>query len=233
MSQSLGVFEGLSTALMFDASVRLGLLARVAPLGLHALINGSRVAGRVLPARHYGSVDVFLEAISNSRKGDVLVIDNGGKTSEACIGDLVTLEAKASGLAGIVVWGCHRDTVELRRIRLPVFSLGQCPSAPTRVLTRPNDALESARFGDFRISREDVVFGDDDGLLFFSSKNLTSLVATARKIGETERRQAIAVKKGKTLRDQLHFKEYLAKRHLDSSYTFRKHLRASGGAVEE
>ena len=46
-----------------------------------------------MPARHYGSVDVFLEALSSAGPGDVLVIDNGGRTDEACIGDLVALEA--------------------------------------------------------------------------------------------------------------------------------------------
>ncbi|HZM21166.1 MAG TPA: hypothetical protein VFC02_05450 [Anaerolineales bacterium] len=52
--------------------------------------------GRVLPARHYGSVDIFLETMGNSQPGDILVIDNGGRLDEGCIGDLTTLEAKAS-----------------------------------------------------------------------------------------------------------------------------------------
>ena len=54
---------------------------------------------RALPARHYGSADVFLEAMQAAHSGDVLVIDNGGLTDEGCIGDLTALEARASGLA--------------------------------------------------------------------------------------------------------------------------------------
>jgi regulator of RNase E activity RraA len=42
--------------------------------------------------------------------GDVLVVDNGGRLDEACVGDLVALEAKHAGVAGIAIWGLHRDT---------------------------------------------------------------------------------------------------------------------------
>jgi hypothetical protein len=101
------------------------------------------------------------------------------------------------------------------------------------VRSRPEDALSSARFGGFRVGRDDVVFADDDGVLFLPNKNLKETVRTAREIAKTERLQARRVKTGKTLRDQFEFGKYLAKRRKDSSYTFRKHLRGIGGAVEE
>src|SRR5215831_21048348 len=92
--------KGLSTALVFDSAIRLRKPIRVAPSSVRALLPGSLVAGQALPARHYGSVDVFLEAMSKARRGDVLVIDNQARTDEACIGDLTALEAQASGLGG-------------------------------------------------------------------------------------------------------------------------------------
>jgi 4-hydroxy-4-methyl-2-oxoglutarate aldolase len=206
---------------------------RAAPPGIAAVVAGRQIAGRVLPARHYGSVDVFLEALSRAGQGDVLVIDNGGRTDEACIGDLVALEARAAGLAGLVVWGLHRDGPELAEIGLPVFSYGCYPPGPVRLAEREPEALATARFGPHQVTGEDVIFGDDDGVLFVGAGHVAAVVATAQKIWQTEREQARRIRDGETLRQQTDFDGYLARRAADPSYTFRQHLRQVGGAIEE
>jgi 4-hydroxy-4-methyl-2-oxoglutarate aldolase len=226
-------FAGLSTPLVADACVRAGVALRVAPAGVRPVVGGARVAGRVLPARHYGSVDVFLEAFGDARGGDVLVVDNGGRADEACIGDLAVLEAAAAGVAGLVVWGLHRDTAELVEIGLPVFSYGALPAGPVRVDERDGDALRSARFGEHRVGAGDVVFGDDDGVLFVAAGRVEEVLDVARGIRRTERDQAQRIVAGETLRRQTRFEDYLARRSRDPQYTFRRHLRGIGGAIEE
>lgn len=113
------VFQKLSTPLIADACLRLKIPYRVAPSGIMAAVPKNKVAGQVLPARHYGSVDIFLEAMNTAHTGDILVIDNGGRKDEACIGDLTALEARASRLAALIVWGFHRDTADLLKNRFP------------------------------------------------------------------------------------------------------------------
>jgi len=227
------VFSELSTPLIADAIVRLGIKPHVAPQGIQSLIPGTRIAGRTLPVRHYGSVDVFFEAMTSAQAGDILVIDNEGRKDEGCIGDLTALEAQAYGISAMIVWGCHRDTTELIEMGFPVFSYGKCPFGPLRVDKRETEALTTAQFGSIRIELGEIVFADDDGVIFAPRKEIEELLSIAQEIKETERRQAEAIVSGQTLHKQLQFDEYLVKRKNDPTYTFRKHLRDIGGAIEE
>jgi regulator of RNase E activity RraA len=229
----LTAFADLSTPLVADACVRTGTPLRAAPPGIGAVVAGHRVAGRALPVRHYGSVDVFLEAFDRAENGDVLVIDNGGRTDEACVGDLAVLEADAAGLSGLVVWGLHRDSPELVEIGVPVFSYGSYPPGPVRLDEREPQALESARFGPHLVGNNDAVFADDDGVLFVVAERVQEVLTTARQIWETEREQARRIRAGETLRRQTAFSEYLERRAIEPAYTFRRHLRRIGGAIEE
>ena len=90
---------------------------------------------------------MFLEAIDGAQPGAVLVADNGGRLDESCVGDLMAEEAASAGLAGIVIWGLHRDTVDIAAIGVPLFSLGSIPTGPLSVSSRPEGALESAQIG--------------------------------------------------------------------------------------
>ncbi|WP_426514473.1 RraA family protein [Dactylosporangium sp. McL0621] len=223
-------FTDLTTPLVADACVRAGLAPRIAPAGIRPVIAGTRLAGRVLPVRHYGSVDVFLEAFESAEPGDVLVIDNEGRTDEACIGDLTVLEAAAAGVAGLVVWGLHRDTTELVEIARPVFSYGALPLGPLRVDDRDD---EDVRFGPHVVTSGDFVVADDDGVVFVAAGRAAEIEGIANSIRETEREQARKIRSGETLRQQTAFADYLVRRAADPQYTFRRHLRRIGGAIEE
>lgn len=225
-------FAALTTAHLADACIRAGLPVRCAPAQLRALSPGSRLAGRVAPARHAGSVDIFLEAFESAAPGDILVADNDGRLDESCIGDLVALEAQAAGLGGIVIWGLHRDTADILAIGLPVFSLGAIPTGPLTLAARAPGALESATVGDWTVGRSDVVAADDDGVLFLPAAYIDDIIEVAETIRDTERRQADLIRSGTTLREQVRFSTYLAQRQHTPGLTFRDHLKAVGGAIE-
>ncbi|MEW5991745.1 MAG: RraA family protein [Chloroflexota bacterium] len=219
-------------AAVADALVRLGRVPRVGPSAIRRLVSGPPVAGPAIPCRHSGSVDVFLEAIDRAVPGGILVIDNAGRLNEGCIGDLTVGEAAAAGLTAMIVDGCHRDSAELRRIGLPIWSRGSVPVGPLGGRAGPADRLSRARIGDVVVTPDDVVVADDDGILFLAADEADEAFAIAAEIVAVERAQAERLAAGTSLRDQLRFGEYERRRATDPTYDFRRHLRESGGAIE-
>lgn len=227
------IYLDLTTPHVADACMRLGISVRCAPAGTVPLWSGAHMVGRVRPARHSGSVDVFLEAIDRAEPGEVLVVDNTGRQDEACVGDLVTLEASQAGLSGILIWGLHRDTAELRTIHLPIFSLGALPVGPQRLDPRHPAALESAMSGAHTVTSDDFVLGDDDGVLFVPLDHAEDVAEAATFIRDTERAQATRMHHGTTLRNQADVPAFIASQEANPELTFRQHLRSIGGEIEE
>lgn len=225
-------FRDLSTPHVADACLRLGLTVRCGPPSLRPVWTGTHLVGRARPVRHVGSVDVFLEALGHAEPGDVLVVDNEGRADEACVGDLVALEVAQAGLAGIVIWGLHRDSAQLRDIALPVVSLGACPNGPERLDPQAADALAWAWCGTHIVTADDVVLADDDGVVFLPSERAAEIAVVAARIRDTEQHQAQLMERGTTLREQTRFDDYLVARERDG-ITFRQHLRSLDAAIEE
>ena len=223
----------LATAHLADACLRVRVPLRCAPHTMCPAVAGMRMSGPARPVRHVGSVDVFLEAIEQARKGDILVVDNDGRFDESCIGDLVVREAKGAGLGGIVIWGLHRDSLEVSEIALPLFSLGVTSAGPQRLDPRPADVFDAAQVGPHLVTSNDFVVADGDGVVFLPQQHAPAIIAAAAAIRDVERGQAQAMANGQSLRDQLRFQEYLARRCGNPQHSFRQHLREIGGAIEE
>lgn len=219
------------TAAIADAALRLGIPVHAGPASLRPVLAGMVFSGRAQPVTHLGSVDVILESIDAAVPGSVLVVDNGGRTDEACVGDLIVLEAHLAGFSGAIIWGLHRDTAQLREIRLPIHSLGAFPYGPRRV-PPGGRVMPVAVVDGVTITAEDFVAGDDDGVLFFRSEHRQELFQAAQSIQQTETAQADKMRAGVTLRQQLDFAGYRMRQASDPEYTLRRHLLEKGNAIE-
>jgi 4-hydroxy-4-methyl-2-oxoglutarate aldolase len=222
----------ITTANVADACLRLGVPVRCAPPTIRPLAPASPISGPAIPVVHFGSVDVFLEALQDAAPGSILVVDNQDRAEEACIGDLVALEVKAAGLAGIVIWGASRDSREIRSIGLPLYSTGSWPAGPTRLDPRTETAFIEAQIGTECVSSEDYVFADDDGVLFVARSHVNQVTRAAADIHLKEAAQADAVRRGRSLRDQFDFAGYVLAQRENPRLTFRDHLRVRAAEIE-
>lgn len=219
------------TAALADACVRLGVPLRLGPTSLRPIAPHAPIAGRAVPVTHAGSVDIFLEAIDDAAPGSVLVVDNGGRDDEACVGDLVALEAREAGLAALIVWGRHRDTAQIVEMGIPLHSRGALPPGPRRV-PPAGRSMRVAWLDGVEVTADDMIAADDDGVLVIAVTEWERVTESARQIQAAEVAQAERMRSGESLRAQLDFAAYRARQATDPELSLRRYLAERGGAIE-
>jgi regulator of RNase E activity RraA len=118
----------------------------------------------------------------------------------------------------------------LHDLNIAILTNGSFPAGPRR-LDRRNSS-DQTRVSGILVDAGDVVFGDEDGVMFVRHADVGRVLSVADEIQDVERRQADAIRKGTALRTQLRFDEYLQARSHNDKYTLREHLQKIGGAVE-
>jgi regulator of RNase E activity RraA len=86
------------------------------------------------------------------------------------------------------------------------FAVRRSPFAVRR--SPPPGALESAVVGDCSVTRDDLVLGDDDGVLFVPSRQAEKIFTLAETIRAIEWRQAERIRAGVSLRSQVRFGDF-------------------------
>jgi len=95
--------------------------------------------------------------------GKVLVVDGGGSTRCALMGDMLAENAVKNQWEGIVVYGCVRDVDALAQLDVGILALGNLPRKSTR--RGEGQTNVQVQIGNCTINPGDLVFGDNDGLL--------------------------------------------------------------------
>ncbi len=220
--------EDLPTALVADAVIRLGLAPKIAPSGIRPLTAGSRIAGRASPVVLNGYADRVLEGIYRSLAGDVLVLDDQGRADQSCFGDLAAYEARSQKLAGVAIWGRHRDSAQLLQIGVPLFSYGSYPLGLHRTTAPVADPFARCRFGEASVERGELVVADEDGVVFVPAEHVESVLRVAGELGAAERAQVEEIRAGTSLREQLQFDRYLREKENHPELTLGEHMKRIG-----
>lgn len=90
----------------------------------------TRFAGPIVTIRCFEDNVLIREAAVEEGRGRVMVIDGGGSLRSALVGDGIAGWACDHGWAGMIIYGCVRDTVALAKVDLGVLAIGVNPVTP-------------------------------------------------------------------------------------------------------
>lgn len=195
-------FQTLDTASVSDAMDKLGLAAGCH--GIKPVVTGVKFAGRAFTVKYRacgvierGTVGDFLDDVP---AGQVVVIDNGGRTDCTIWGDIMTVLAHHKGIAGTVIDGVCRDVPRIRELRYPIFTRDyymmtgkdrieiEAVNVPVTVSKR-------------QVRPGDIVLGDDSGVVVVPASRAKEVLKIAQEIEHTEQEILSRIARGQSLRE--------------------------------
>jgi len=138
--------------------------------------------------------------IDEMMPGDVVVLDNNGRTDCTVWGDILTVTAKGKGIAGTVIDGVFRDLPRILDERYPIFSRGRfMMTGKDRVMVESTQVMVS--IGSVQVKPGDILVGDDSGVVVVPQEMSAKVLEVAGTIEEAESRIVEAVQNGLSLGD--------------------------------
>jgi regulator of RNase E activity RraA len=124
------------------------------------------------------------------------VIDGKGDQTAALMGTIMMTACKQLGLAGVVIDGAVRDSLEIDEMDYPVFSFGTNPNGPTKNV--PGRIGHPVSIGGVTVRSGDLIVADADGVVAIERERVEALLPLARKKVEDETARIAAIQQGNT-----------------------------------
>lgn len=137
--------------------------AAVARPGLADFGGRARFSGPIRTVRCWEDNSKVRAVLETPGSGAVLVVDGGGATTCALLGDRLGALAATNGWMGVIVNGCVRDSAELARLDLGVRALA---TMPRRSHKRDTGEIDLAvTFAGVTFTPGEWVYVDEDGIV--------------------------------------------------------------------
>jgi regulator of ribonuclease activity A len=129
---------------------------------------GGRTAfgGRIATLKVFEDNTLVRTALEESGKGQVLVVDGGGSNRCALVGDQLALLGIKNGWAGIVVYGCIRDSKPIGAMDIGLAALGTNPLKSIKKGVGERDL--AVTFGGVTFTPGEYLYADEDGVIVSS-----------------------------------------------------------------
>ena len=183
-----------SPATIHEAQGRRGALSsRIKPVDHRMKLCGPAFTVKCAPRDN-----IMLQvAINYAKPGDIIVVSAGEYEEAGSFGDVLANACLAKGIGGLVTDTGVRDTVQLRELGLPVFSLSVCIKGTVKeTLGATNEPIT---IGDEIVNPGDIIVGDADGLVVVRKHEALDVARLSQAREDAEAGYIAAYKSGKTV----------------------------------
>jgi 4-hydroxy-4-methyl-2-oxoglutarate aldolase len=183
-----------SPATIHEAQGRRGALSsRIKPVDYRMKLCGPAFTVRCAPRDN-----IMLQlAINYAQPGDIVVVSAGEYEEAGSFGDVLANACLAKGIGGLVTDSGVRDTLQLRELGFPVFSLSVSIKGTVKeTLTSTNDPVV---VGGELIHPGDIIVGDADGLVVIRRDEAAEIARLSQAREEAEAEYITAYKAGKSV----------------------------------
>ncbi|MCF1464333.1 MULTISPECIES: 4-carboxy-4-hydroxy-2-oxoadipate aldolase/oxaloacetate decarboxylase [Rhizobium/Agrobacterium group] len=192
--QEIDAIAKFSPATLHEAQGRRGALSsRIKPVDYRMKLCGPAFTVKSAPRDN-----IMLQlAINYAQPGDIIVVSGGEYEEAGSFGDVLANACLAKGIGGLVTDTGVRDTLQLRDLGFPVFSLSVCIKGTVKeTLTAVNDPIV---IGDELVYPGDIIVGDADGVVVVRRQEAMDVAALAQTREDAEAGYIAAYKAGKSV----------------------------------
>lgn len=183
-----------SPATIHEAQGRRGALSsRIKPVDYRMKLCGPAFTVRCAPRDN-----IMLQlAINYAQAGDIIVVSGGEYEEAGSFGDVLANACLAKGIGGLVTDSGVRDSLQLRDLGFPVFSLSLCIKGTVKeTLTTTNDSIV---IGGEIVHPGDIIVGDADGLVVVRREEAADVAALSQAREDAEAGYIADYKAGKSV----------------------------------
>lgn len=176
-----------------DSQHRFGGATGLRPVA--GLARGQRVVGTALTVKtRPGDNLVVHRALSEIGPGQVLVVDAGGAIDRAILGEIMVLQARATGAVAIIIDGAIRDQEGIDDMGMPTFATGVSHIGPYK--SGPGTIHGAAQIGGTVVHDGDAVVADADGIVFVPASTVAAVIDTAEQRERNEQEMIATATRG-------------------------------------
>lgn len=127
---------------------------------------------------------VIQKAIEMAEPGDVLVMNAGGTTTQAPVGEIIVRNCIRKGIVGLIIDGAVRDTDILPTLPIPVYAKGVTHRGCYK--NGPGEINVPIACGGIIVRPGDLVIGDSDGIMVVPYEEAENLLPNLRETFQNE-----------------------------------------------